>query len=94
MTADKASLLALAARRVKLANCPIGLFLHGNELCLKTEYGNNEGRIDAYIVSSGEFYWGDAPQTTESQRRQLVTPVRVSNNIAAALRAQAEGMEG
>jgi hypothetical protein len=61
-----------------LAECPIGLFLSANnELCLKTEYGNNEGRIDAYIVSSGEFFWGDAPQTIASQRQQLVTPVEV-----------------
>ena len=63
------------AMRKTLANCPIGLFVCGDQLCLKTEYGNNEGRIDAYIVSSGEFFWGDKPQTIESQRKQLVTPV-------------------
>lgn len=61
---------------VTLAECPIGLFLsEGGELCLKTEYGNNEGRIDAYIVSSGEFFWGSAPQTIPNQRAQMVTPV-------------------
>jgi hypothetical protein len=61
---------------VTLADCPIGLFMsEDGELCLKTEYGNNEGRIDAYIVSSGEFFWGAAPQTIASQRAQLVTPV-------------------
>lgn len=61
---------------VTLAECPIGLFLSaGGELCLKTEYGTNEGRIDAYIVSSGEFFWGDHPQTIASQRVQMVTPV-------------------
>lgn len=61
-----------------LARCPIGLFeSEGGELCLKTEYGNNEGRIDAYIVSSGEFFWGSAPQTIASQRKQLVSPVDV-----------------
>ncbi len=64
-------------RRQRLANCPIGLFLAGDTLCLKTEYGSNEGRIDAYIVSSGEMFWGSAPQTIESQRREMVTPVRV-----------------
>ena len=61
--------------RVTLVQCPIGLFMCGDELCLKTEYGNNEGRIDAYIVSSGEFFWGDAPQTITSQRAQMVRPV-------------------
>lgn len=61
---------------VTLADCPIGLFVaDGGELCLKTEYGNNEGRIDAYIVSSGEMFWGAAPQTIASQRAQMVTPV-------------------
>jgi hypothetical protein len=64
------------SEEVTLANCPIGLFLsEGGELCLKTEYGNNDGRIDAYIVSSGEFFWGAAPQTIVSQRAQMVTPV-------------------
>lgn len=58
-----------------LADCPIGLFLADGHLCLKTEYGNNEGRIDAYIVESGEFFWGDPPQTIASQRAQIVTPV-------------------
>jgi hypothetical protein len=59
-----------------LAKCPIGLFMsQDSELCLKTEYGNNEGRIDAYIVSSGEFFWGAKPQTIASQRSEVVTPV-------------------
>lgn len=61
---------------VPLAECPVGLFLAADgELCLKTEYGDNNGRIDAYIVSSGEMFWGAQPQTVESQRAQLVTPV-------------------
>lgn len=66
----------ISDERVTLAECPIGLFIneHGG-LCLKTEYGNNEGRIDAYIVSSGEFFWGAGPATIATQRAQLVTPV-------------------
>lgn len=60
--------------QVTLADCPIGLFERGGELCLKTEYGNNEGRIDAYIVSSGEFFWGGA-STPAEQRKVLVRPV-------------------
>lgn len=63
-------------RATTLALCPIGLFKsEDGELCLKTEYGNNEGRIDAYIVSTGEFFWGAAPQTIANQRRQQVLPV-------------------
>lgn len=60
---------------VTLAACPIGLFWCGGELCLKTEYGSNEGRIDAYIVSSGEFFWGHQPQTVANQRATLVIPI-------------------
>lgn len=63
---------------VTLADCPIGLFVRGETLALKTEYGNNEGRIDAYIVSSGEFFWGKAPQSIASQRATLVRPVDLS----------------
>lgn len=60
---------------VTLAECPIGLFYaDGGELCLKTEYGNNEGRIDAYIVSSGEFFWGGA-SSERGQRAVKVRPV-------------------
>lgn len=63
------------ADEMTLAECPIGLFMCHGELCLKTEYGTNEGRIDAYIVSSGEFFWGEQPQTIANQRKQMVTPV-------------------
>ena len=64
-------------RRTTLANCPVGLFISHGDLCLKSEYGNNEGRIDAYIVSSGEMFWGSAPQTIASQRAEMVTPCTV-----------------
>lgn len=64
------------AEMIPLAECPIGLFVTAaGELCVKTEYGNNTGRNDCFIVSSGEFFWGDPPQTIASQRRQMVRPV-------------------
>ena len=63
---------------VPLSACPIGLFVSEcGTLCLKTEYGNNGGRIDAYIVSTGEFFWGDAPQTIANQRQQMVRPIEL-----------------
>jgi hypothetical protein len=70
-----------------LADCPIGLFMDAisGTLCLKTEYGNNDGRIDAYIVSSGEFYWGPAPQNIANQRKARVYPVKVADLDAAGL---------
>lgn len=79
-----------AGKPVALAECPIGLFRCGDALCLKTEYGNNEGRIDAYIVSSGEFFWGDAPQTIASQRAQLVQPIELRRHRAPSAPPDAE----
>jgi hypothetical protein len=73
-----------ANERMTLEDCPVGLFINSyGGLCLKTEYGNNEGRIDAYIVSSGEFFWGEPPQSIASQRVQLVTPVDEDELLAA-----------
>lgn len=44
-----------AKELIPLRNYPYGLFMHGDTLCVKTEYGN-----EAYIVSSGEAFWGGA----------------------------------
>lgn len=71
---DRESGEIVQGQLVPLADCPIGLFWCGDELCLKTEYGTNEGRIDAYIVSSGEFFWGPQPQSIANQRACLVRP--------------------
>lgn len=69
--------------KVTLDECPIGLFFSADgELCLKTEYGSNEGRIDAYIVSSGEFFWGGAGSVKE-QRSVMVTPAKHVDAAAA-----------
>lgn len=68
-----------------LADCPIGLFRsESGELCVKTEYGTIGGRIDAYIVSSGEFFWGGAKRPND-QRQVLVQPVDL-DAVNAALR--------
>lgn len=62
-------------KKVTLAECPVGLFLsEAGTLCLKTEYSGNNGRIDAYIVPSGEFFWGGT-NAPKYQRAVLVTPV-------------------
>jgi hypothetical protein len=70
--------MAKKLKSVTLAKCPIGLFWAGTQLCFKSEYGNNEGRIDAFIVSSGEFFWGAQPQTIDSQRAQKVVPIKTT----------------
>ena len=81
------------ADEVTLAQCPPGLFWAGKTLGFKSEYGNNEGRIDAFIISSGEFLWGPAPQTIARQRMMLVRPID-SDHAESALatsRSQHEG---
>ena len=72
-----------AKHRVRLNNCPYGLFLHGDTLAMMTEYsctvehkGEPRNQRDAYIVSSGEYFWGGAKDTVE-RGRLLVTPVQV-----------------
>jgi hypothetical protein len=63
---------------VMLGAAPIGLFINDfGDLCLKTEYRTEKGAVEAYIVESGEFFWGAAPQTVESQLQQKVTPVAI-----------------
>ena len=54
---------------VKLKDCPIGLFIKGNTLCVKTEYGN-----ESYIVWSGEYFWGGA-KTKAEIGEVLVLPI-------------------
>lgn len=64
--------LAPQRRRVRLKNLRPGLFLSpSGELCLMTEYSN-----EAYIVSSGEAFWGGVP-SREVRAELLVTPVDV-----------------
>lgn len=47
------------SRKTKLKNVKAGaLFLHNNTLVLKTEYKSDSGAIEAFIVGSGEMFWG------------------------------------
>lgn len=46
-----------------------GLFMHGDTLCVKTEYGN-----EAYIVWSGEYFCGGA-KTKEEIGNVLILPI-------------------
>jgi hypothetical protein len=63
-------------KKKSLAKCPMGLFLsEDNELCVKTEYSDDEGRITAYILSSGAFFGASSSQTVESQRKMMVTRI-------------------
>jgi hypothetical protein len=66
-------------RRTQLRNCPTGLFLFGdNCLGMKTEYKTRNAadfyQTDAYVVESGEYFWGGA-KTAEAREKLLVTPI-------------------
>ena len=58
---------------MRLIDAPVGLFLYKGEMCLKTEYIADWG-VEAYIVSSGEVFWGDA-KTVNERRYVEVTPI-------------------
>lgn len=51
-----------------LKECPPGFFMFKNDLCFKTEYGENE-----VYCSSGETFWGGA-KTKEEIAELLVQP--------------------
>lgn len=65
---------------VSLAACPPGLFRFNGELCFKSEYRttreNGSSVCDAYVVASGEYFWGGT--SVDVQREALkVQPVTV-----------------
>jgi hypothetical protein len=64
---------------ISFAECPIGLFLDDDVLCLKTEYHTN-GRADAFVVESGEYYWGGT-DTAEAVNKVMVRPWSYQNLI-------------
>lgn len=59
---------------MRLIDAPVGLFLSKEgELCMKTEHIADWG-FEAYIVRSGETYWGGA-KTAKERNNLDVTPV-------------------
>jgi hypothetical protein len=69
-------------RRVRFKNCPIGLFWCGDTLAVMTEYATQNkttGHVnrDAYIVASGEYFWGGTSAGTDRDML-MVTPVATS----------------
>jgi hypothetical protein len=43
---------------------PGSLLLYDGELILKTEYRDDKGAVEAYIVGSGERFWGGVHGST------------------------------
>lgn len=59
----------MATNLISFKDCPIGLFMYDDMLCFKT--GDD---LDAYIVSTGEYFWGSANNRDELLEL-LVSPV-------------------
>lgn len=64
---------------MRLCDAPVGLFLFGDTLCLMTEYSSEGCGRNAYIVSSGEMFWGGA-KSKEERANLDVTPVTVKQD--------------
>jgi len=65
-----------------LDGLPTGsLFLSKDKTCLalKSEYRTDKGAIEAYIVGSGEFFWGGTSDPMK-QRQLEVWKVNVKDN--------------
>ena len=67
----------------RLDQCPPGLFIFGGCLGFKSEYRSEAGGIEAYVVVSGEFFWGGA-KSHDERNLLMVTPVEIVD--ASALR--------
>lgn len=65
--------------RVRLKNLRPGLFRFEGTLCFKSEYETKSGsepdvwQSDAYVVSSGEYFWG-GESSAAKRENLLVTP--------------------
>jgi len=65
---------------VELDDCPEGLFLFGGTLAVMTEYATMSKTVppmrqrDAYIVESGEYFWGGTSRTVD-RAKLMVQPL-------------------
>ena len=73
-------LLVAFSRPVTLEELPEGSLFswsdaHGNQcIAMKSKYRMPNNLIEAYILGSGELFWGDA-ETVEEQSRIVVQPL-------------------
>lgn len=65
---------------VTLADCPPGLFFYNGIFGFKSEYHTESvsrpgvWQTDAYVVASGEYFWGGEPNPVEREKL-LVLPI-------------------
>lgn len=86
----------MKAEEVTLAECPVGLFMFKGLLCMKTEYEtvnrvSSCSQSDAYIVSSGEYFWGGA-QSAEERQDLMVQPIDLEAGFVIVPRVATEGI--
>lgn len=82
--------------KVKLSNAPVGLFDYNGTICFKSEYGkvktDEKGtfvKVEAFVVCSGEYFWGGA-KTSRERNDLLVTPLYVKGRKLKKLRNSKE----
>lgn len=68
----------------KLSDCPPGLFLFNGGVCFKSEYSTAGGSPDAYVVSSGEYFWGGTADRA-ARDALVVTPIEATAFQSVAL---------
>jgi hypothetical protein len=75
-----------------LGKCPPGLFMFDGTLCFKSEYKTESQsrpgfwQSDAYVVESGEYFWGGVSDPRERERLE-VTPIEDDERYAAGFAA-------
>ena len=73
---------------VPLADCPPGVFVSPQGwLGFRNEYWTDKGEPEAYVLASGEFYWGGVD--THAERRKVLVRPLDPDEVATALRASA-----
>lgn len=73
---------------VPLSRCPVGLFDFDGTLALMTEYSSSSGKRDAYLVTDGEYFWGDTSDA-DVRAKLIVQPlIVVPRSSHAATSAQ------
>lgn len=77
----------------RLDECPEGLFWFNGALCFKSEYATmtsgNPVQPDAYVVASGEYFWGGA-ETSVDRSALMVEPIPA--DTIEALSAERDAM--
>jgi hypothetical protein len=67
--------IQLVSEEVSLNDLPAGsLFQYGGTIALKSEYRTRNDAIEAFIVGSGEMFWGGT-DTASEQGELMVKPI-------------------